>query len=200
MVAPRAYGGAEGLGRSVLGPLRPVSDERRSRRTVAAVTGFFVVSAYGKLDDSGISGWVEGAFVAVAAMLVVSALMRWKTPSPQALRRSSGPAMIAIAVGLIGFLPSQLDQPEMADSDGYEFVRQGSVVTEAEIDAVPKGATRAEVRARLGVPSAHGWHRTAHLRCLGYRMTPRAIAGFCFRGGRYVTPAEVMLRSTVAAG
>jgi hypothetical protein len=164
---------------------------------VAAATGFFALVVYGQFDEPDVSGWVEGAFVAVAVLLAASALIRWNTPSPQALRWSSCLAVLAIAVGVIAPLSSQLDQPEMAEN-GYEFVRQGSVITEAEVNAVPKGATRAEVRTRLGVPSARGWHRPAHERCLGYRMAPHSIAGFCFRGGRFGGWAEVMPRSAVA--
>ena len=147
------------------------------------------------------SGWIGGA---VAAMLVVSAVIRWSTPHPKALRLSSGLIVLAAVVGLTVW---QLDKSESDPGAGggsgvsYELFGRGSAVTEAEVDAVPDGATRAGVRARLGAPAAYGSHRYAgsDLRCLGYRMAPRSIVGLCFRNGRYTAPAEVMPRSWAAA-
>jgi hypothetical protein len=148
-------------------------------------------------NEPDVSGWIEGAFITVAVLLAISAVIRWNTPRPKALRLSSCLNLIAVVVGLVAAIPYQLDPSEAGVRDGYEFVRQGTVVTEAEIDAVPKGSTRAEVRARLGVASAYGRHGLAHLRCLGYRMAPRSVAGLCFHSGRYDGIAEVMPRSAV---
>ncbi len=154
------------------------------------------------IGDPDVSGWTEGGFAAIAAMLMASAVIRWSTPHPKALRLSSGLIVLAVLVGLAAGNPFQFDQSETdpGAGDGYTFVARGSAVTLADVNAVPNGATRAEVRARLGVPAAHGRHRYAGsaLRCLGYRMAPRSVVGFCFRGGRYTAPAEVMPRSSVA--
>jgi hypothetical protein len=70
---------------------------------------------------------------------------------------------------------------------------RGARLSTAEAEAVPKGLTHEQLRARLGVPAGRGIQRVfdgPDLRCLAYRSDSTdpnrlSLHAFCFRDGRY---------------
>lgn len=181
---------ADEFGRSVLGPPRAVPSVRRNQRIAAAITGLCAWPAYRMIGDPDVSGWTEGGFAAIAAMLMASAVIRWSTPHPKALRLSSGLIVLAVLVGLAAGNPFQFDQSETdpGAGDGYTFVARGSAVTLADVNAVPNGATRAEVRARLGCPPPMAVIATPALPCVALGIAWRRARSSAFASAAAAIP------------
>ena len=80
----------------------------------------------------------------------------------------------------------------------FGFERKGRIVTKAQAEAVPIGATQAQLTARLGPPAARGIQRVfgePDMRCLAYRNRQRGggmpmLHAFCFSDGRYAALRE----------
>lgn len=141
--------------------------------------------------------WARPAFVLAAAAGIVAAVLLWV-----ARRR----VVLALAIGLtlLGLLSTVaaerarqrvVSEEEKWGGSTFSYENRGRRLTRAQAEAVPKGLTRAQLTARLGVPSARGIERVVgedDLRCLGYRSAARLpkhsvpnLHAFCFRDGRY---------------
>jgi hypothetical protein len=188
--------GESWTGRLTWAPADRVAGTRGPRALPAAVVATGALVALLFTRDEGGPEWTRFAFVAAAACLVAAAVLLWIARRPLTLVLAV--ALIPLAVtGVVvasAARDRELQEREKWGGAVFRYEDRGRIVTGAQAEAVPEGATKAELTARLGVPAGSGVQRLfgeRDMRCLAYRTgkperTGQSLHAFCFRDGRYV--------------
>jgi hypothetical protein len=176
-------------------PADQPAGERGIRGVAAAVVTFaaLVTLTYGSKWDMPLGSRM--VMLAAGAGLVTAALLLWTA------RRRGG---IVVAAGLVVLaVPAwatveSARQREAREADkwggmSFNYDEHGPMITRDEAEAVPKGATKDEVKAILGPAAGSGIQRVHggdDLRCRIYRAADRPDSAFhtyalCFTGDRY---------------
>jgi hypothetical protein len=169
--------------------------KRGLRGTVAAVATIaaLVTLVYGSRWD--MPAWGRGLMLAAGAGLIGAALLLWTARRPAALALAAALTALAVPPWVIVESHRQQEQREAEKWGGmtFQYDDRGPMITEAQAEAVPKGATKDEVKAILGPAAGSG---VQHIRgdakdllCLIYRDAnrPKSVPTFalCFTGNRY---------------
>jgi hypothetical protein len=141
--------------------------------------------------------WTRPAFALAAAAGLVSTLLLWVARRRYFLVLAVGLALL----GLVGTVAAERARTRVISEEekwggfvmSFYDEHRGARLSTAEAEAVPKGLTREQLRARLGAPAGSAIQRVhdgPDLPCLAYRSAgtgPRRLDlhGFCFSDGRY---------------
>jgi hypothetical protein len=165
----------------------------RAPLAAVAVIAALVTLTYGSRWD--MPAWGRGVVLAAGAGLFAAAFLLWTARRPAALAGAA--ALVALAVPPWVAVEShrQQEQREAEKWGGMSFSYddRGPMITKAQAEAVPKGATKDEVKAILGPAAGSGIQRVHggdDLRCRIYRSAERPNSAFdtyalCFTGDLY---------------
>jgi hypothetical protein len=168
--------------------------KRGLRGPLAAVAVFaaLITLTYGSRWDMPV--WGRFVVLGAGAGLVGAALLLWTARRPGALVLAAALAALAVPPWVIVERHRQQEQRE-ADKWGgmtFKYDDRGPMITKAQAEAVPKGSTKAEVKALLGPAAGSGVqhiHGARDLLCLIYRDVKRpkgaSVFALCFTGNRY---------------
>jgi hypothetical protein len=162
---------------------------------LVALATLFPFSA-SQFDSAG-PAWTKTAFVLAAVAGLVAAMLLWVARRRFTLVLAIG----LVLLGLVGSVAAQRERNRVTSEEeqwgGWVMLRghenRGVRLSAAEANAVPKGLTWEQLRARVGMPAGSGIQRVydgPDLRCLLYRShdanpnRPRLHA-FCASDGRY---------------
>jgi hypothetical protein len=144
--------------------------------------------------------WTGIAYACAAATLMAAAVLLWIARGARALVLGVVLIPLAVAGGVAAEAARDRSEHEAAKWGGaaFGFERKGRIVPRAEAEAVPIGATQAQVTARLGPPAGRGVQRVfgePDIRCLAYRSGGQRggmpmLHAFCFSDGRYAALRE----------
>jgi hypothetical protein len=176
-------------------PADRVAGTRGPRAKLAGVVAIAALLALAFSSGAEEPDWTRFVFVAAAAALVAAAVLLWTARRAPALALGAALVVVAVAGGVAANAARERVQHE-ADRWGgavFRFEQRGRVLTDAQAEAVPAGATKAELTERLGIPAGSGVQRLVgerDMRCLAYRTdkperTGQLLYAFCFRDGRY---------------
>jgi hypothetical protein len=188
--------GESWTGRLMWAPADRAAGARGPRAVPAAIVAIGAFVALMFTQGEGGPAWVRFAFVAAALCLAASAVLLWiaRRPLTLALAVTLIPLAVTVIVVASAARDRELEERDRWGGADFRFEDRGRIVTDAQAEAVPEGATKAELTARLGVPAGSGVQRLTGergMRCLAYRTgegrgAGAALHAFCFRDGRYV--------------
>ena len=188
--------GESWTGRLMWAPADRVAGTRGPRAVLAGVVATGALVALLFTRDEGGPEWTRFAFLAAAACLVAAAVLLWiaRRPLTLALAVALIPLAVTGVVVASAARDRELHEREKWGGSVFRYEDRGRIVTDAQAEAVPEGATKAELTAQLGVPAGSGVQRLfgeRDMRCLAYRTgkperTGQLLHAFCFRDGRYV--------------
>ena len=141
--------------------------------------------------------WTRPVFAIAAVAGVAASVLLWVARRRFTLALAVGLALL----GLVGTVAAERARNRVIAEEekwggfamGFYDDQRGARLSTAAAEAVPKGITKDQLLARLGVPAGSGIQRVddgRDLRCLAYRSGrtgPRRLDlhAFCFSDGRY---------------
>jgi hypothetical protein len=147
----------------------------RGPLAVVAVFAALVTLTYGSRWD--MPAWGRVVMLAAGAGLVASALLLWTARRPLALAAAAALVALAVPAWVVVESYRQREQREAEKWGGMTFGYddRGPAITREEAEAVPKGATKAEVKASWGrLPAAGSSACTARTTCAAASTAPRS--------------------------
>jgi hypothetical protein len=181
----------------------PADRAAGTRGPRAKLAGLVALGALALLAFSSSSrdpAWTGIAFACAAATLTAAAVLLWTARGARAV--VLGVVLIPLAVGGGVAAEAARDRAENEEAKwggaSFGFEQKGRILTEAQAEAVPIGATQSQLTARLGPPAGRGVQRVfgePDMRCLAYRSGERRggmpmLHAFCFSDGRYAALRE----------
>jgi hypothetical protein len=181
------------------GVLRAPADRPAGQRGIRGVAAAVVTVAalitltYGSKLDMPV--WGRFVMLGAGAGLVAAAVLLWTARRGGAIALAAGLLVLAVPAWATVESARQREQRATNKWDGMTvtYDPKGPAITREEAEAVPKGATKDEVRAILGPAAGSGIQRVHDgddLRCRIYRAAERpgsmgAAYALCFTGNRY---------------
>jgi hypothetical protein len=163
----------------------------RGAAAAVATLAALVTLTYGSRWDMPV--WSRFVMLGAGTGLVGAALLLWTARRPAALVLAAALVALAVPPWVIVERHRLQEQREAEKWGGmtFKYDDRGPMITEAQAEAVPKGATKNEVKAILGPAAGSGVqhiHGAKDLLCLIYRDAKHpkvSTFALCFTGNRY---------------